>query len=93
MVETVDVLSDTSIRCIDKKVLQQNYCAKVDSKPETTSLPNLSVTGRLFSENQNNNYYITMFKELGGGSTVYSPGGSMHPVAFVNKLGYRNVVV
>lgn len=86
MAQTVDVLSDNLIRSIDKiEVLQQNYRGNVDCKLDTASFPNSLATGGPISENQSNNY-ITIFKELGGANMVYVPGGSTHPVAFVNKL-------
>lgn len=38
------------------------------------------------TEESKNKKYISAWKDLGGNSICFSPGGSMHPVAFIRKL-------
>ncbi|VEN53305.1 unnamed protein product [Callosobruchus maculatus] len=57
-----------------------------------TSISNLAVT----IENQNdsrpkgevivNKHYISLWRDLGGGNVFFCPGGSLHPVQFLDKI-------
>lgn len=79
---------NTSISNLKEAIEENNSRSEDRNLNECLNFPretNDNINQLHFVDNNNRNY-IAAFKDLGGHSMLFSPGGSIHPVNFIKKL-------